>query len=63
MPPGDDTAYLRATVGDALARGVAAAAAAAPDDPVEFLAQWLLRCGKHAHQPAARTPRRTFLLD
>ena len=40
---GPDAAYLRATVGDALARGVAAAAAAQPADPVDFLARWLLR--------------------
>lgn len=50
-PAGDDARYLAATVGDALAKGVAATAAAQPGDPVGYLAQWLLRCaprGTHA---------------
>lgn len=41
--PGHEAAFLMATVGDALARGVAATVAAAPDDPVQHLADWLLR--------------------
>lgn len=45
MPPGDDHAYLVETVGDALAKGVAATVAAAPADAVEYLARWLQRCG------------------
>jgi hypothetical protein len=44
MPAGSDTAFLIDTVGEPLAKGVAATVAAQPDDPVEFLAQWLLRC-------------------
>jgi hypothetical protein len=40
--PGHDSAYLIDTVGHALAKGVSAAVAAQPDDPVEYLAEWLL---------------------
>lgn len=43
--PGADTAFLVDTVGDALAKGVAATTIAQPADPVEYLAQWLIRCG------------------
>lgn len=43
MPAGDDSAYLVETVGDTLAKGVAATVAAQPHDPVEYLAHWLLR--------------------
>jgi hypothetical protein len=35
--------YLRETVGAVLAKGVAATTLAAPADPVEFLANWLLK--------------------
>lgn len=44
MPAGYDSQYLIETVGDALAKGVAATIAAQPADPVEHLATWLLRC-------------------
>jgi hypothetical protein len=37
------SAFLQGTVGPILARGVAATVAAHPDDPVEFLAEWLLK--------------------
>jgi hypothetical protein len=39
-----DTDYLKGTVGDALARGVAATIAAQPPDAVEYLGNWLLKC-------------------
>lgn len=38
-----DSDFLKATVGDALAKGVAATVEAQPDDPVEYLARYLLR--------------------
>ncbi len=41
---GHDTKYLQELVGDALARGCASTIAAQPNDPVDFLGQWLLRC-------------------
>jgi hypothetical protein len=37
------SAFLQGTVGPILARGVAATVAAHPDDPVELLAEWLLK--------------------
>ena len=37
------TAYLNETVGGLLSQGVAATVASQPADPVEFLAEWLLR--------------------
>lgn len=40
---GHDTAYLKDTVGEALARGCSAAIQAQPNDPVEFLGLWLLK--------------------
>lgn len=43
-----DTKYLQELVGDALARGTAATVAAQPNDPVEYLGQWLLRYVKNA---------------
>ena len=43
MPGGHDTTYLQSLVGDALARGVAAAVTSQPNDPVDFLGHWLLR--------------------
>ena len=39
-----DSEYLQQTVGPPLAGGCAATAAARPADPVEHLANWLLRC-------------------
>lgn len=45
---GPETAYLRELVGDALSRGCAATAVAQPNDPVEYLGQWLLRYVKNA---------------
>ncbi|KAF8057245.1 RSP2 [Scenedesmus sp. PABB004] len=53
-PAGDESAYLVATVGDALARGVAATVSAAPDDPVAHLGEWLLRFVAAEQQAAAR---------
>lgn len=41
--PGHETAFLIDTVGDALSKAVAATVAAQPADPVEHLAEWLLR--------------------
>eukprot|EP00878_Enallax_costatus_P032113 GHUV01035216.1.p1 GENE.GHUV01035216.1~~GHUV01035216.1.p1 ORF type:complete len:195 (+),score=51.32 GHUV01035216.1:447-1031(+) len=41
--PGHETTFLVDTVGDALSKGVAAMVAAQPADPVEYLAEWLLR--------------------
>lgn len=38
-----DTDYLKDTVGEALARGVAATIAAGTPDPVDFLGNWLLK--------------------
>ena len=38
-----DSAYLMNTVGDALSMGVAATVQAQPHDPIDYLAQWLLR--------------------
>jgi len=35
--------YLNGTVGSLLSQGVAATVASQPADPVEFLAEWLLR--------------------
>ena len=40
-----DATYLRETVGPTLAEGCAATAAARPTDPVEHLANWMLRYG------------------
>lgn len=40
---GNDTKYLQELVGEALARGCAACIAAQPNDPVDYLGQWLLR--------------------
>lgn len=40
-----DCGYLKETVGEALARGCAATVTAEPNDPVEYLGRWLLRCG------------------
>jgi hypothetical protein len=39
----EDTKYLKETVGQALARGCAATAAAQANDPVEHLGLWLLQ--------------------
>lgn len=36
-----DTQYLQATVGAALAKGVAECVCASPDDPIAFLGNWL----------------------
>ena len=44
MKGGPDTSYLKDTVGEALARGCAAAIQSQPNDPVEFLGLWLLKC-------------------
>ena len=38
-----DSEYLQQTVGQSLAGGCTATAAARPPDPVEYLANWLLR--------------------
>jgi len=38
-----DTAYLKQAVGDVLAKGVAETCNARPEDPIEFLAQFLLK--------------------
>jgi hypothetical protein len=38
-----DSDFLKATVGDVLAKGVAATVEAQPEDPVEYLARYLLR--------------------
>lgn len=43
MSGGHETSYLVDTVGQALSKGVAATATAQPSDPVEYLAEWLLR--------------------
>lgn len=40
-----DCSYLKETVGEALARGCAATVTAEPNDPVEYLGNWLLRSG------------------
>ncbi|GFR41453.1 hypothetical protein Agub_g2141 [Astrephomene gubernaculifera] len=50
MPPapGNDTTYLKDTVGEALARGCAATIGAQPNDPVEYLGLWLLKYVKNA---------------
>ncbi|EFJ44886.1 radial spoke protein 2 [Volvox carteri f. nagariensis] len=45
---GHDTNYLKETVGEALARGCAAAIGAQPNDPVEYLGLWLLKYVKNA---------------
>lgn len=37
------TEYLNGTVGNLLVQGVASTVASNPADPVEFLAEWLLR--------------------
>jgi hypothetical protein len=37
------TEYLNGTVGNLLVQGVASTVASNPSDPVEFLAEWLLR--------------------
>jgi phage tail tape-measure protein len=37
----EDAEYLRDTVGDVLAKGVAATISASPTDPVQFLGEWL----------------------
>jgi hypothetical protein len=37
------TVYLNETIGGLLSQGVAATVASQPADPVEFLAEWLLR--------------------
>ena len=39
-----DTDYIKRMVGDTLAKGCAATMAAQPQDPVEYLGQWLLQC-------------------
>mmetsp|Transcript_34733 Transcript_34733/g.103036 ORF Transcript_34733/g.103036 Transcript_34733/m.103036 type:complete len:669 (-) Transcript_34733:669-2675(-) len=49
---GHDTKYLQELVGDALARGTAATITAQPNDPVDFLGQWLLRYVKNAKEEA-----------
>jgi hypothetical protein len=41
-----DTAFLIDTVGEVLSKGIAATALAQPGDPVDYLAQWLLRCAQ-----------------
>jgi hypothetical protein len=43
-----DVAFLVDSVGDALAKGVAATTIVKPADPVEYLAHWLLRCAQEA---------------
>lgn len=40
---GMEVAYLKGTIGEALAEGCAATAIAAPGDPVEHLGLWLLK--------------------
>jgi hypothetical protein len=35
--------YLRKAVGDVLSKGIAATTLAQPNDPVEFLATWLIK--------------------
>lgn len=42
--PGPYTNYLIDTVGETLSKGVAATYEAQPDDPVAYLARWLLKC-------------------
>jgi hypothetical protein len=41
--PAHEVAYLKETVGEALARGCAATIGAQPNDPVEYLGLWLLK--------------------
>ncbi|KAL6760286.1 hypothetical protein V8C86DRAFT_2556416 [Haematococcus lacustris] len=43
-----DTKYLQTLVGEALARGCAAAVTAQPNDPVEYLGRWLLNYVQNA---------------
>jgi hypothetical protein len=43
MSGGHETACLVDAVGQALSKGVAATVTAQPADPVEYLAEWLLR--------------------
>jgi Dpy-30 motif len=38
-----DAEYLKKTVGDVLAKGIAAVTLAQPVDPVAFLADWLIK--------------------
>jgi hypothetical protein len=40
---GHDGKFLQELVGDALARGVASTISSQPNDPVDYLGQWLLR--------------------
>jgi len=42
-PVSHDTRYLQDLVGDALARGCADVITAQPNDPVEYLGQYLMR--------------------
>ncbi|KAF6264037.1 hypothetical protein COO60DRAFT_1624406 [Scenedesmus sp. NREL 46B-D3] len=50
MPGGHETAYLVDTVGQALSKAVAATVTAQPADPVEYLAEWLLRQASRSRQ-------------
>uniref|UniRef100_A0A383W448 Uncharacterized protein n=1 Tax=Tetradesmus obliquus TaxID=3088 RepID=A0A383W448_TETOB len=50
MSGGHETSYLVDTVGQALSKGVAATVTAQPSDPVEYLAEWLLRYVKSEQQ-------------
>lgn len=72
---GSDSDYLRDTVGEALARGVAATIAAGAPDPVDYLGNWLLRCvvatgtcvcrrmwSKAAHGPSGPAERLQLIL-
>lgn len=56
--PSPDFNYLQGTVGEALARGCAAVAAAQPSDPVDYLGHWLLRCGRRNRNMHATHPQR-----
>ncbi|KAG1675327.1 hypothetical protein FOA52_016001 [Chlamydomonas sp. UWO 241] len=47
---GHDTKFLQELVGDALARGVASTISSQPNDPVDYLGQWLLRYVKNARE-------------
>jgi hypothetical protein len=38
-----DAQYLKKTVGPALAKGLAAASVTRPQDPIEYLANWLIK--------------------
>eukprot|EP00197_Chlamydomonas_leiostraca_P002620 CAMPEP_0202858342 /NCGR_PEP_ID=MMETSP1391-20130828/920_1 /ASSEMBLY_ACC=CAM_ASM_000867 /TAXON_ID=1034604 /ORGANISM="Chlamydomonas leiostraca, Strain SAG 11-49" /LENGTH=614 /DNA_ID=CAMNT_0049537255 /DNA_START=81 /DNA_END=1922 /DNA_ORIENTATION=+ len=70
--PGEqhDTKYLQGLVGEALARGCAAVVAAQPNDPVEYLGQWLVRyvknaqiVGEHAKQKQAELEAKKAALE